>query len=170
MLKIAIPFNLKVVKKNPVVGVYVLCVCLFVCMCVCVSVCVRAYVRARNFAWAWNTTENLPSICSFFAIWQIWILGKLLIMWSRACSLCKDNKHKRRGEWRLIVASRLTIEDIFQCWLAFDNRRYISVLVGVWQKKIYLTPVWYFIVYLVFLSKVTAASVQVGTRVMYLIN
>ena len=38
------------------------------------------------------------------------------------------NKDKRRGE-RLIVASRLTIEDIFQCWLAFDNRRYISVLV-----------------------------------------
>ena len=34
----------------------------------------------------------------------------------------------------------------------------------------FLTPVWYFIVYLVFLSNFTAAPVQVGNRVMYLIN
>ena len=32
----------------------------------------------------------------------------------------KINKDKRR-EGRLIVASRLTIEDILQCWLAFDS-------------------------------------------------
>ena len=71
-----------------------------------------------------------------------------------------------KSKLRLFSKEKINIWSIFEKHVFFGGYGHIACVL----EKIYWTPESYISVYLVFFSNVTAAPVQVGIHVMYLIN